>query len=187
MTEQAQENKKLIKRLLAIVGGMFIFAFALIPLYNVFCDITGINGKTGGQALYQNVDIDKSRVVTVEFLININRGMPWKFESQVKMIDVHPGELNEVIFYAKNNSKFDIVGQSVPSVAPGEAALYLNKTECFCFDQQKLMAGEDIEMPMKFYIDADIPEDITRLTLSYQLFNITDSVNANNSASVATK
>ncbi|MGB0495217.1 MAG: cytochrome c oxidase assembly protein [Kangiellaceae bacterium] len=184
MTEQTQENKKLIKRLVAIVGGMFIFAFALVPLYNVFCDITGINGKTKGQALYQDVTVDKKRVVTVEFLTNINRGMPWEFGSQVKSIEVHPGELNEVVFYAKNRSKFDIVGQSVPSVSPGEAALYLNKTECFCFDQQTLMAGEAVEMPMKFYIDADIPKDISRLTLSYQLFNITDSVKAEK---VATK
>jgi len=186
MTEQVQkdENKKLILRLIAIIGGMFLFAFALVPLYNVFCDITGINGKTRGQALYEKVDIDKERVITVEFLTNINRGMPWEFKSMVKSIEVHPGELNEVRFYAKNRSKFDIVGQSVPSVSPGEAALYLNKTECFCFDQQRLNAGEEIEMPMKFYIDADIPEDITRLTLSYQLFNITDSVKVE---AVATK
>lgn len=178
MTEQLQkvENKKLVLRLFAVVGGMFLFAFALVPLYNVFCDITGINGKTRGQALYQNVEVDSERVVIVEFITNVNRGMPWEFEPRVKSIKVHPGELNEVRFYAKNRSKFDIVGQSVPSVSPGEAALYLNKTECFCFDQQRLVAGEEIEMPMKFYIDADIPEDITRLTLSYQLFNVTDSV-----------
>lgn len=186
MSEQApkNENKKLILRLVAVIGGMFLFAYALVPLYDVFCDITGINGKTRGQALYESVTIDKNRVVTVEFLTNINRGMPWEFVSRVKSIDVHPGELNTVLFYAKNRSKFDIVGQSVPSVSPGEAALYLNKTECFCFDQQHLMAGEDIEMPMKFYLDVDIPENITRLTLSYQLFNITDSANTK---SVATK
>jgi cytochrome c oxidase assembly protein subunit 11 len=186
MTEQVQkdENKKLILRLIAVVGGMFLFAFALVPLYNVFCDITGINGKTRGQALYESVKVDKERVITVEFLTNINRGMPWEFKSMVKSIEVHPGELNEVRFYAKNRSKFDIVGQSVPSVSPGEAALYLNKTECFCFDQQRLNAGEEIEMPMKFYLDTDIPEEITRLTLSYQLFNITESVDAE---TVATK
>jgi len=186
LTEQIQkaENKKLILRLIAVIGGMFLFAFALVPLYNVFCDITGINGKTRGQALYESVSIDKERIVTVEFLTNINRGMPWEFVSRVKSIEVHPGELNTVLFYAKNRSKFDLVGQSVPSVSPGEAALYLNKTECFCFDQQRLLAGEDIEMPMKFYLDADIPKDITRLTLSYQLFNITDSANVE---SVATK
>ncbi len=186
MTEQVQkdENKKLILRLIAVIGGMFLFAFALVPLYNVFCDITGINGKTRGQALYEKVKIDKERIITVEFLTNINRGMPWEFKSMVKSIEVHPGELNEVRFYAKNRSKFDIIGQSVPSVSPGEAALYLNKTECFCFDQQRLNAGEEIEMPMKFYLDTDIPEDITRLTLSYQLFNITESVNIE---AVATK
>lgn len=181
---QQQNNKKLIWRLVAIIGGMFIFAFALVPLYNVFCDITGINGKTRGQALYQNVEIDKKRVVTIEFLTNIKRGMPWDFGSRVKSIDVHPGELNEVSFFAKNLSKGAIIGQTVPSVSPGEAALYLNKTECFCFDQQQLAAGEEAEMPMKFYIDADIPEDITRLTLSYQLFNVTEAANA---AAAATK
>lgn len=184
MAEQTQENKQLIKRLVAIVAGMFLFAFALVPLYDVFCEITGINGKTRGQALYQNVDIDKSRVVTVEFLTNVNRGMPWTFGARVKSIDVHPGELNKVMFYAKNRSKSDLIGQTVPSVAPGEAALYLSKTECFCFDQQTLLAGEEVEMPMIFYIDAEIPKDITRLTLSYQLFNITGSVNAE---SVGTK
>jgi len=177
MNEQLQQkNRKLIKQLLAMVAGMCLFVVALVPLYDVFCEITGINGKTRGQALYENVDIDKKRIITVEFLTNINRGMPWEFKSLVKSIEVHPGELNEVRFYAKNRSKFDIVGQSVPSVSPGQAALYLNKTECFCFDQQRLKAGEEIEMPMKFYIDADIPEHITRLTLSYQLFNITESV-----------
>ena len=178
MTEQMQnkENKKLIFRLLGVIGGMFLFAFALVPLYNVFCEITGINGKTRGQALYQDVKVDKKRTVTIEFLTNINRGMPWEFGSRVKSMEVHPGELNEVHFYAKNPSKFDIVGQTVPSVAPGQAALYLSKTECFCFDQQTLLAGEEAEMPMKFYIDADIPKNISRLTLSYQLFNVTDSV-----------
>lgn len=185
MNEQRQQaNKKLVIRLLGVVGMMSLFVVALVPLYNVFCDITGINGKTRGKALYQAVEIDKERIIVVEFLTNVNRGMPWEFEPLVKSIEVHPGELNEVHFYAKNRSKFDIIGQSVPSVSPGEAALYLNKTECFCFDQQRLAAGEEVEMPMKFYLDVDIPEDITRLTLSYQLFNITESVNA---AAVGTK
>ncbi|MET1256707.1 cytochrome c oxidase assembly protein [Aliikangiella maris] len=186
MSEQKQtsKNKQLIVKLMAIVGGMFVFAFALVPLYDVFCDITGINGKTRGQALYKATTVNKERLVTVEFLTNINRGMPWEFKSTVGSIKVHPGELNEVLFYAKNKASKDIVGQSVPSISPGEASLYLNKTECFCFDQQLLKAGEEIKMPMKFYIDADIPEHITHLTLSYQLFNITDAANT---ASGATK
>ncbi len=177
-TKVTKENKKLIIRLAGIIGGMFLFAYALVPLYNVFCEITGINGKTRGKALYEQVEVNTQREITIEFLTNVNRGMPWEFKSLVKSIKVHPGELNEVKFYAKNRSKFDIVGQTVPSVAPGEAALYLNKTECFCFDKQFLKAGEEAEMPMKFYIDADIPDDINRLTLSYKLFNVTESTEA---------
>lgn len=186
MSEQGQINlnRQLIIRLLGVVAGMFLFAFALIPLYDVFCDITGINGKTRGKALYQVSEVKQDREITVEFLTNINRGMPWVFKPMVRSLKVHPGELNEVKFYAKNKSRKDIIGQSVPSVSPGEGALYLNKTECFCFDQQQLAAGEEIEMPMKFYIDADLPEDITHLTLSYQLFNVTEAVR---SASGATK
>jgi cytochrome c oxidase assembly protein subunit 11 len=179
MTEQQQDNrnKKLIMRLVGIVGGMFLFAFALVPLYDVFCDITGINGKTRGQAIYTAKEVQTERLVTIEFLTNVNRGMPWEFSATQKSVKVHPGELNEVTFYAKNVSQNPVVGQSIPSVSPGEGALYLNKTECFCFEQQRLAAGEEIHMPMKFYIDADLPEDITHLTLSYQLYNITDAVN----------
>ena len=186
MTEQVQQdaNKKLVKRLLGVVAGMFVFGFALVPLYDVFCEITGINGKTRGQAIYQDAKVDKKREVTISFIANINRGMPWDFKPMVNSMKVHPGELNEIKFYAKNRSSKDIIGQSVPSVSPGQAALYLNKTECFCFDQQTLLAGEEIEMPMKFYIDADIPEDINHLTLSYQLFNVTEAVE---SAKVAAK
>lgn len=185
---QKQKNSKLVKQLLGVVAGMSLFVVALVPLYNVFCDITGLNGKTRGKALYAAAHVDSKRTVTVEFITNINRGMPWEFRPMVNTIEVHPGELNEVHFYAKNLSKFNIVGQSVPSVAPGQAALYLNKTECFCFDKQRLAAGEAVEMPMKFYIDADIPKDIDRLTLSYQLFNVTDSEQSNaNESSVATK
>jgi cytochrome c oxidase assembly protein subunit 11 len=177
MTEQASNaaNKKLVIRLVGVVAGMFVFGFALVPLYDVFCEITGINGKTRGQAIYQKTEVDLKRKITIEFIANSNRGMPWEFKALTTRMKVHPGELNEVRFYAKNRSQKDIVGQTVPSVSPGEAALYLNKTECFCFDQQFLAAGEAIEMPMKFYIDTDIPEDISHLTLSYQLYNVTEA------------
>jgi len=177
MTEKAQKtkNKSLVLRLLGVVLGMFLFGFALVPLYDVFCEITGINGKTRGQAIYQKTEINKTREITISFITNTNRGMPWDFKPLTNVMKVHPGEMNEVRFYAKNRSQEAVVGQSVPSVSPGEAALYLNKTECFCFDQQLLAGGEAIEMPMKFYIDADIPEDISHLTLSYQLYNVTEA------------
>lgn len=184
MNEQElnKSNKKLVMRLLGIVAGMSLFAFALVPLYEVFCDITGINGKTKGKALYQAKKVDSTREIKVEFITNINRGMPWEFKPMISSMKVHPGEMNEVTFYAKNKSPKDVIGQSVPSVSPGEGALYFNKTECFCFDQQRLAAGEEIKMPMKFYIDVDLPKEITHLTLSYQLFNVTEAVQADSVA-----
>ncbi len=174
--QQKEANKSLIIRLVGVVAGMFVFAFALVPIYDVFCDITGINGKTKGQALYKEVVVDPNRLITIEFITKVNRGMPWEFRAMQKSVTVHPGELSEVKFYAKNNSTKDIVGQSIPSISPGEGSLYLSKTECFCFDQQPLAAGAEAEMPMKFYIDPDIPKHITRLTLSYNLFNVSSKV-----------
>ncbi|MBC3765919.1 cytochrome c oxidase assembly protein [Neptunicella marina] len=170
-----QHNKTVFKLLLVVVG-MFGFGFLLVPLYDVFCDITGINGKTNDTAAaYQHVEIDTSRLITVEFITRTNTGMPWVFRSETKKIQVHPGELKEVDFYAHNPASYDIVGQAVPSVSPGLASLYLNKTECFCFEQQPLKAGEEARMPMRFYIDPQIPEDINYFTLSYTLYDVTSN------------
>ncbi len=168
------ENNKVIKKLLALLLMMTVFVFAMVPLYNVFCEITGINGKVVvSEALYETVEKDETRQVTIEFVTSIKRGMPWEFKSTLYKVDVHPGELNEVMFYAKNISNKTITGQTVPSIAPGQASFYLNKTECFCFDQQTLKPGEEIYMPMKFYVDPELPESVHTITMSYALFNAT--------------
>ena len=177
-------NKNVLFKAIGITALMTVFAFAMVPLYNVFCEITGINGKVVvSEALYDEVETDTNRTVTIEFITSINRGMPWEFKSTINKIDVHPGELKEVMFYARNYSQKTITGQAVPSVAPGQASFYLNKTECFCFDQQTLKPGEEIKMPMKFYIDPELPEHLHTVTMSYVLFNATskgsDSVAAN--------
>jgi len=172
---ESKDNKKLVGKLLAIIAGMFAFAFALVPLYNVFCDITGINGKVRNKALYQKIKTDDKRTVRVEFLTHNMRGMPWQFKALQPVVEVHPGELKEVRFFVHNPTHRTIVGKSVPSISPNEASLYIHKTECFCFEQQTLAAGESEEMPMRFYLDPDLPEDITQLTVSYQLFNISES------------
>ncbi|MDF2179257.1 cytochrome c oxidase assembly protein [Aliiglaciecola sp. CAU 1673] len=174
MNGQTKNNKALVLRLAAIVVGMFGFGFALVPLYDVFCDITGINGKTRNTAAsYDFVTVDESRLVTVEFITRTNSGMPWEFEAQTKRVKVHPGEMAQVDFYVRNPSSRDIIGQAIPSVSPGTAALYLNKTECFCFNQQPLLAGQEALMPMKFYVDPQLPEDIHFFTLSYTLYDVT--------------
>jgi cytochrome c oxidase assembly protein subunit 11 len=171
-----KKNNRMVVKLLAIVVGMFGFGFALVPLYDVLCDALGINGKPSDTAaVYEAVEIDESRLITVDFITRTNTGMPWEFRSETRQVKVHPGQLNKVNFYVKNSANTEIVGQAVPSIAPGTAALYMNKTECFCFEQQTLKAGEEVLMPMQFYVDPQIPEDITYFTLQYTLYNVTAS------------
>ena len=168
-------NNKTVKKLLLVVVAMFGFGFALIPLYDVFCDITGLNGKTNDTAAtYEAGGIDKLRTVKVQFITRNAKGIPWKFEPVINEITVHPGEMKLVSFYAKNNADHDIIGQAVPSVSPGLAANYFHKIECFCFTQQPLAAGKDVEMSLQFYVDLELPTDINTLTLSYTLYDITE-------------
>ncbi|MDU0353259.1 cytochrome c oxidase assembly protein [Paraglaciecola aquimarina] len=170
------KNNKMVIKLLAIVVGMFGFGFALVPLYDVLCDALGINGKTSDiAAVYESIEVDESRWVTVDFITRTNSGMPWEFKAQTQQVKVHPGQLNLVNFYVKNSAATAIVGQAVPSVSPGTAAIYMNKTECFCFEQQTLKAGEEVLMPMQFYVDPQLPKDITYFTVQYTLYNVTAS------------
>lgn len=172
-----KSNANVIKKLVLIVFSMFCFGFALVPLYDVFCDITGLNGKTNETAaVYTDEGIDTSRTIKVQFITRTAKGIPWEFEPVINEISVHTGEMKFVNFYAKNNAKHDIVGQAVPSVSPGLAASYFQKIECFCFTQQPLKPGEEVEMGLQFYVDLDLPEDISTLTLSYTLYDITGKV-----------
>ncbi|WP_218354239.1 cytochrome c oxidase assembly protein [Alteromonas lipotrueiana] len=167
-------NQNMVIRLVVIVVGMFGFGFALVPLYDVFCDVAGINGKTATTAaVYQPNQIDKSRLITVEFLTRTNTGMPWEFQARTKRLKVHPGELTTVEFYVRNPMRTNYIAQAIPSVSPGEAAIFLNKTECFCFNQQPLAAGDEAVMPMSFYVDPQIPADISYFTVQYTLYDVT--------------
>jgi cytochrome c oxidase assembly protein subunit 11 len=172
-------NSKVIKKLVLVVFAMFGFGFALVPLYDVFCDITGLNGKTNDVSVaYEDEGIDTSRTVKVQFITRMAKGIPWQFEPVINEISVHPGEVKFVNFYAKNISKSDIVGQAVPSVSPGLAAGYFQKIECFCFTQQPLKAGEEVEMGLQFYVDIDLPVEINTLTLSYTLYDISSKIDS---------
>lgn len=171
------KNSDVVKKLILLVFGMFGFGFALVPLYDVFCDITGLNGKTSTTAATYNVEqVDTQRVVKVQFISRTAQGIPWQFEPMTREINVHPGEMKVVKFYAKNESTHDIIGQAVPSVSPGLAAAYFQKIECFCFTQQPLKADEEVEMALQFYVDPELPEDISTLTLSYTLYDVTGKV-----------
>lgn len=177
-TDNKQESVRtshLVSRLGLVVVGMFAFGFALVPIYDVFCEITGLNGKTAGRATYDAavVEVEEERLITIQFTANNNAGMSWQFHPMVNQVQVHPGELTEVKFYARNPTGATMIAQAVPSVVPFVAADYLHKTECFCFTKQTLAGGEAIEMPLLFYIDKAIPEDVSKLTLSYTLFDVT--------------
>ena len=153
---------------------MFGFGFALVPLYDVFCDITGINGKTGRvEASTISTDqVDTSRTIEVRFLANTNAGLPWSFEPVQKKMEVHPGKLYEALYRVRNTSQQPTTGQAIPSVSPGLAAEHFNKTECFCFTQQELAGLEEREMPLRFIIDNAISENIEQITLSYTFYSV---------------
>lgn len=170
--------RKTVTRLGLMALGMFCFGWALIPLYDLLCDITGLNGKTGGQYTFDAamVQPDKSRLLKINFLTNTNGGMVWDFRSEKGGVRVHPGELKTVNFIVRNPTDKVMVGQAIPSVSPGRAAEHFHKTECFCFEQQILQPGEELKMPMRFLIGPELPKNIESISLSYALFDITDTV-----------
>lgn len=161
------------------IGGMvavsllaFGFSFALVPLYRIACEkVFGIRLERGasdpGDAM---ASARSERMVTVTFDGGVNSKLPWEFGPRQLSMQVRPGELYETTYYARNTSGRDIVGSATPSVAPARASQYFNKTECFCFTAQTLVAGETREMPVRFIVDPDLPEDVRTLTLSYTFF-----------------
>lgn len=183
MSEQQSNLDQRIRRgvakLVVTVVLMFGFGFAMVPLYDVICDITGLNGKTSDVAAEATDKIDESRVVEVQFITQTDSAMPWEFRPEVRSVKVSPGEIKLVNFYAKNTAADTVIGQAIPSVSPGLAAVHLKKTQCFCFNQQTLAGGKDVEMPMIFYLDPALPKNITQITLSYTLYNVTDRVQKN--------
>ncbi|MEZ8697469.1 cytochrome c oxidase assembly protein [Vibrio lentus] len=182
-----RSTKKLTGYLVLSVIGMFGFGFALVPLYDVMCEALGINGKTNTVSAVQpqGMQPDYSRTVRVEFMSHIKPDMPWQFVPETRVLEVHPGEVVQTNYIAKNLSGLSLVGQAVPSVSPGNGATYFNKMECFCFNQQPLDGHKIAEMGLIFYIEPEIPESIHTLTLSYTLFNITSDVGLNKSQAQA--
>ncbi|QHJ86803.1 cytochrome c oxidase assembly protein [Aequoribacter fuscus] len=166
-------------KLVAVAIAMFAFVFVvMVPLYNVLCDALGINGKTdGSQYTSVPVAVDESRTITVQFVATNNEGMPWEFGPSVTAMKVHPGAVNDTVFFARNPLPKDMVAQAIPSISPSRAVKYFHKTECFCFNQQPLQANANAEMPLQFIVDQDLPKDIQTITLSYTIFDVTDAVN----------
>jgi cytochrome c oxidase assembly protein subunit 11 len=160
--------------LVAVV--MFGFGYALVPLYDVFCELTGLNGKTGEISVSEagELTVDTGRLITVEFDTNVNSALPWEFVAERRAVQVHPGALSEMVFTARNTAASPYNGRAVPSVVPHQASLYFNKTECFCFSEQALAPGESKQMSVRFVVDPKIPASINMLTLSYTFLPAVD-------------
>lgn len=188
--EQAQptpaSHNRLIGKLLLMVAGAFVFAFALVPLYDVLCAATGFNGKTAGPGVIRDgfgvgglqtaaapaSKVDTGRTVRVEFTGTVMPGLPWDMRPLTISLDIHPGELQQVSYLVRNTSNRPIIGQAVPSVTPGQAAQHFEKIECFCFSQQTLGPGEAREMPLAFIVKPEVDRNISHITLSYAFFSI---------------
>ena len=174
------ENRRGSWKWLLVVGGMFCFGFALVPMYNALCQLTNLNGKDTAM-LVSAKDVvereDATRTVKVEFVTTVNGGRVFSFHAEQPTIAVHPGKLYTVNFTARNERNEAVVGQAVPSVAPWNAARHLRKTECFCFNQQPFAANEEKRMPVRFMIDPELPADVETVTLSYTFFDATQLAN----------
>lgn len=189
--EQAKVGvRRTVIRTVAALVGMFGFAFALVPLYDVFCQITGLNGKVDATA--QSIvheEVDESRYINVQFITRGSPGLPWKMSVEMRQMSVHPGQMAEVDFTFTNNSHSESWGRAVPSVSPSNATTHLRKISCFCFQEQQLAANERLTIPLVFQLARDLPDDINTITLVYTLYpveraiqNITLNNTLNNSS-----
>lgn len=168
------DAKKTLKRLLIAVPLMFAFGFALVPLYDVFCEVTGINGKVFQSEHDGDLVNEDGRPIALQFISTNNENMPWIFKPSKEVMDISTGKYYSATFYVKNTTNKKMVAQAVPSVAPSNAAAHLKKLECFCFEQQELMPGEEATLPVRLLVSNELPENIKNVILSYTIFDITD-------------
>lgn len=167
-----RNNRSLALKLSAIALGSFAFGFALVPLYDVLCEVTGYGNR---KALVQRSEAaeqpDLQRTITVEFLADVPGVGTWEFRPEVREMEVHPGKLYTTTFVARNLTGQATVAQAVPNVAPSRAAGFFHKTECFCFTPQRFEADEERAMPVRFVIDPALPRNMDRITLAYTFYD----------------
>lgn len=173
----ASQTRKLIFKLVSLVIVMFVFAvWVMPPIYTLFCEVTGLNGKTRGQYVPASSLVDETRWVEVQFVATNSTAMPWDFEPETFSIKVRPGKATVTRFLAGNPTAKIMVGQAIPSIAPSSASAYFLKTECFCFEQQALGPQEKAELGLHFIVDQSLPKAIKTITLSYTLFDVTKNM-----------
>lgn len=173
-------NRTMLRKLLVVSVLMFGFGWALVPLYQKICEVTGINVLTprnpDAENAARNTQVDRTRTVILEF--DANKQGAWRFRPHKNYVEAHPGELIQVQYDLVNLESRPMAGQAIPSYAPMQAAQYLQKLECFCFQQQVLAAGETRQFPVLFFIDPKLPSDVKTITLSYTFFEVAGAVAA---------
>lgn len=174
----SSKNKSVVISLLAICIGMFGLAYASVPLYELFCKVTGFGGTT--QVTQKPSDVILDRIITVRFNADTSSDVPWAFKPEQKEVNIHVGETRLIFYSAENNSDKPVRGTAVYNVTPNKAGAYFNKIECFCFTEQVLAPGEKATFPVSFFIDPQIEDDknlddVKTITLSYTFFRVKGS------------
>lgn len=172
-------HRRLVLTLALVTVGAFGFGFALVPLYDVFCKITGAGSRDQlVTAAVASAAVDESRTVLVDFVAMVPSVGAWQFRPEVRSIEVQPGRLYEAKFLAVNQTGRESWAQIVPDIAPASATQYFRKTECFCFTPQHFTAGEEKHMPVRFFVDPALPKHIERITLAYTFYDSNAPVTA---------
>jgi cytochrome c oxidase assembly protein subunit 11 len=174
-----RRNRTMLISLLALAFGMIGLAYASVPLYSLFCQVTGFGGTTQRASAAPGTVLD--RVVTVRFNADVNSGLPWSFRPNQREVKVRLGETALVSYRAENRSKEPVTGTAVFNVTPEKTGAYFNKIECFCFTEQVLNPGEGVDMPVAFFVDPALAsdpnlEDVTTITLSYTFYRARNGV-----------
>lgn len=177
--ELKRKNSRLVGKLVLIAVLMFGFGYALVPLYDVLCDITGQNKKMQAASEEEaSFVVDQSREVTVEFITAVNESTPLEFRAETPSLKVHPGQFYTVNFVAKNTLATELKAQAIPSISPGLTEEFFKKIQCFCFQMQTFAPHQEKTMPVRFVVKPELPERYKTITLSYTFFdktNITDN------------
>jgi cytochrome c oxidase assembly protein subunit 11 len=169
-------NRALLKRLCVVAVAMFGFGFLLVPFYEKICQVTGLRNIAQPDVV-ANTQVDATRSVRIEFDSNL-RNLPWTFKPLETMVDVHPGEVRQVVYEVVNTTGRPITGQAVPSYGPQYAGQYFKKLDCFCFAKQTLQPGEVRKMPVVFVVDPKAPAELATITLSYTFFEVEGATDA---------
>ena len=169
-----RRNGRGAAKMVGVAIAAFAFTFSLVPMYRIACEkVFGIRveqSAIGGDRTAALEARKSDRVITVQFDGGVNSKLPWSFRPEQTSMQVRPGQQYDTMFYARNDGERAIVGNAVPSIAPARASGYFSKTECFCFTAQTLAAGEARDMPVRFIVAPDLPDNVNTITLSYTFF-----------------